>query len=306
MRKVMWTVVVGVSLAAACLAGGPPGGGPGPGGPVRGGPGVRRGGPPGGFFGQFFGRTRELDVFEVARRYFDLTDEQREALDGLRWQRDGERREAERKIRQELNAKYLELIVEILPPEPKEKFKAACEAALERDKARAEARAEFQKVLEEVAKAQDLEVRVPPDYVPYSKTDLIRRYIKLTDEQREGVEQIRRDAFGAIRDKMRQVRRPRDWRDEAARRRFFEAMRKVRDEVAEETAQTVANLLNEEQKTLYEKAAGAFDTYRKKVQEADEAYEKKLIELVGEEKVRGPRRPQPRGGDQRNQRRGEL
>jgi len=162
-----------------------------------------------------------LDVFEVARRYFDLTDEQREALDGLRWQRDGERREAERKIRQELNAKYLELIIEILPPEVKEKFKAACEAALERDKARAEARAEFQKVLEEVAKAQDLQVRVPPDYVPYSKTDLMRRYIKLTDEQREGVDQIRRDAFGAIRDKMRQVPRPRDWRDEAARRRFF-------------------------------------------------------------------------------------
>ena len=293
MRKAMWALAAGAWLAATCLAGGPP---------RRGGPPARWGGPS----GLFYFRAPELDVFDLARRYFDLTDEQRESLDGLRRKRDAERREAERKIRQQLNDKYLELIVEVLPPEAKDKFKEACQATRDRDQALAQARAEFRNVLDEVAKAQDLKPNVPPDYVPYAKTDIIRNYIKLTDEQREGIEQIRRDAYGAMREKMRQVPRPRDWRDEAARREFFETMRKIRAEVAEETAETMVNLFNDEQKKLYERAAAAFDAYQKKVQEAQQAYEKKLIELVGEEKVRGPRRPQPQPRPARGQRRGQL
>ncbi|MFP4057549.1 MAG: Spy/CpxP family protein refolding chaperone [Candidatus Brocadiia bacterium] len=288
MRKYAW---IGMALALALAA-----------------PLARAGGPPdrgrrdrGRRFRGFDPRRmfgRETNVFRTVQRYFDLTEEQGAAIEKLDRQRDAEEREAVEKLRDRLDEKYVGLIIEVLPDEQKEKYQAVIDAMKARDEAIDAAREKYAAVLEEVRTEQGVEPRYPPGYVPTQKTDLVRRYLKLTEDQEAAVDEVRRQSFREMRELMRDIPRPDDWRDEAARRKFMEAVTKARDEHAEKTVKDMLVFLTEEQKKTYETAATALDEYRKTVDAAREACEKKLIELLGEEAVRG-RPDRPRNDDER-------
>jgi len=237
------------------------------------------------------GRRPRPDVFDAAQRYFDLTEEQEAAVEKLDDQCGAEERAAQSELRKRLDKKYVVLILEVLPPDDKAKFEKLFAAMTERDEAVEAARKELRAVLDKVEADQGIEEKAAPDYIPFGKTDLIRRFIKLAEAQRERLDAVRREGWGGMRERMRDIPRPRDWRDAQARRQFALAARKVREQIDEESAKTMADLLTDEQKKAYQSAASAMDTYRKKVEEAEEAYEKKLVALVGEEKARGLKRP---------------
>ena len=93
---------------------------------------------------------------------------------------------------------------------------------------------------------------------------------------------------------MQAIGRPDNLQDPAARRQFIEAMRKAREQMADEMAKDIAeDVLDDKQKAGFKTAATALDEYKKKAKAAQDACQKKLVELLGEDKVLGARRPAP-------------
>jgi len=308
-RKLWIAALVLMVGALALEAGGPPGGGEGRGRPG----GDRRGRDMRGrdmrarMMGMMQRRQEEIDVFDTARRLADLTEEQTASLQTLDDQRNVEEAEAIAELKRQLDIKYVALIIEVLPGVAKEPYKKAYDAMVWRQDQRAAARKELIAVLEKLRTDQGVERQGQPDAVPYSKTDIIRRYMKLTDEQRTKAEEVRREGFAALREQMRDVERPNDWRDAEAVAKFMEGMRKARETVDGQAADAMAAVLTDEQKKAYGTAGTAYDAYRAKLTEIDTAYNQKLIEAVGEEKAkelqqrrmpfggRGPQRGGPGG-----------
>ena len=241
------------------------------------------------------GRDR-IDVFDTARHMAELADEPKAALGKLEDQRRVEEREAMDELIRQLNKKYVALIIEILPAEQKPKYEKVIAAMNERDEQRAAARKALLEVIDKTRTEQGVEGQGAPDSVPFSKTDLIRRCIKLTDEQRTQVDEIRRDGFAAMREEMRADERP-DFRDPAAMAKFMDRMRKARENTDNASAEAMAKVLTDEQKKAYATASKAYEAYQAKIKEIDEAYGKKLVEAVGEEKAKElQQRRAPRGG----------
>ena len=291
MRKALLAALVVSALSPLVLAGGPP---------DRGQQGRGRRGDPRGFFDRMMGRRDRIDVFNTAERYFEVTEEKEAPLGMLDGQYEAEERAAMAAIRLELIKKYAPLIGDVLGGEQKAKFEKVVEGMLARYDAVEVAKKEFREVLTKLETEQGVEQKAAPDYIPYAKTDIVRRFIKLSDEQKRGVDDIRRDGWGGMREKMRAIPRPQDWRDAAARQKYMDAARKAREEMSEQSAETMVNLLSDEQKKGYQTAAAAYEAYQAKVKAADEAYQKILVEAVGEEKARGRRDRAPqrtRGGE---------
>lgn len=314
MVKKLWLVCLALALGAtAALAGGPPGRRDGE---RRGPEGERRG--PFEFFreagprGEFPGTRGRGNAFDALRRYFDLTPEQQAALTKLEDQRTADEREAMNEVAKKLDKKYAALIAEILPADQKAKYEAVLAALAARDDAREAAEKEYRAVLIKTRAEQGVTGRALGNFLPNSKGEIIRQCINLTEAQRGAIDGVQRDAWGNMRDKMRDVPRPQDWRDADARQKFAEAMRKVREQVDNQAAEAMVLLLNEGQKKAYQTMADALEVYNKKLAEADDACEKKLIELVGPEKAKamraawwqfpgpmpgGPGGPPPKGGE---------
>jgi hypothetical protein len=260
-------------VASMAWAGGPPGRGRGDRG--RGDRGR------GGFdmFSMMRGRREDTDIFRMAQRYVQLTDEQRATLEKLDGKRDAEERAARAELDLELDKKYIALLLEIVQGPEKDKLEKAFAARTERDAAIAAARAELLALFAKLDEESDaVEATRDPDYIPYSKTDLIRRFIKLSDAQGQAVDGVRRAAFNGLREKMRGVQRPQDWRNAEAREKYIAAMRTAREEVDEETVVKMVEQLTEPQIKAYETLSAALDAYNKKVKEAEEAYAAKVAE----------------------------
>ncbi len=261
------------------------------------------------------GRGDETNVFETARRLTELDEEKQGALQILDDQHALEQAEAIAELNRQLNKKYMALVLELLPEADKPKYEKVIAAMMERDEARAAARKALVTVLEEVRTKQGAERQGPIDAVPFGKTDIIRRYFKLSDDQRAQADELRRDGFAAMREEMRDIERPADFRDPAALQTFIAAMRKARSNVDAQAAEGMAKVLDEKQKADYDVAAKAYDDYQAKIEEIDKAYEAALVAAVGEEKAKElqQRRPmfggfrgrQPGGGDRRPQGGGE-
>ncbi len=295
MRKLLWLAVACAACAQAALAGGPPGRRDGErregdrGGPDRQRFDVFRGGdfsfaPP---------RTRG-NAFDALRRYFDLTPEQQTAVAKLDEQRAADEREAMTALAKSLDKKYAALIVEALPADQKAKYEQVLAALTARDEAHDAAQKDFRAALDKVRTDQGVAAparRGPGAFgtgLPNSKTDLIRQCINLTEATRGAVDGIQRDAQGNAWEKIRGMARP-DWRDAEARQKHNEATRKIREQHETQAAEAMLLLLDDGQKKAYQTAAAALDTHDKKMAEADDACEKKLIELVGAEKAKAMR-----------------
>lgn len=281
MKKLIWLSLALALGAQAVLAGGPPNRGD-------------RGGPPDRqrwdqFRGDFFGGRPRGNAFDAVRRYFDLTPEQQAALAKLDEQRSLDEREALVELAKTLDKKYAALIVEALPAEQKAKYEQVLAALAARDEAHEAAQKEFRAALARIREAQGVTGRMSIYNLPNSKTDIVRTCVNVTEDQRAAMDGVQRDAWAGMRDKMRDVVRPQNWGDAEARQKFGEAMRKVREQVETQAAEGMVILLNEEQKKAYQTGAAALDAYNKKVAEADDACEKKLIELVGAEKAKALR-----------------
>ncbi|MBM4039516.1 MAG: hypothetical protein FJ290_13475 [Planctomycetes bacterium] len=311
MRKMLWLALAFALGAQAALAGGPPG--------RREGDrreGDRREGdrPRFDMFrgGDFSAPRTRGNAFDALRRYFDLTPEQQAAVAKLDEQRAADEREAMTALAKSLDKKYAALIVEALPADQKAKYEQVLAALAARDEARDAAEKEFRAVLDKARADQGMAAAAPrrgPAFfgtgLPNGKTDIVRQYINLTEQQRGAVDGIQRDTWGNIREQMDRLPRA-DWRDPKA----ADARRKLREQLEAQAAEAMLLLLNDEQKKAYQTAAAALDTYDKKVTEADDACEKKLIELVGAEKAKAmragwwqfppivqPGGPPPKGGE---------
>lgn len=303
MRK-RWSGVVAVALSVALAqAGGPPDRG-GDAGRGRGGGGgedmrrrmfeAMRGG--GGFFGRGGGSSVDVDVFDTARKLAELNDQQKADVQGLDDQYELEEREARLEITRALNKKYIALMLEILPDDVKPKYEKVLAAMSERELATETARKALITVLEGIRKEQGADRQGPADTIPSGKTDIIRRYIKLSDAQRTEADELRRDGFGAMREEMQKIQRPNDFRDQAAMAKYIEAMRAARERVDDKAAAGMAGVLNEGQKAAYAKGEKAYGEYQAAIKAIDEAYKTKLVEAVGEAKATELQQRQPRFG----------
>ena len=269
MRRLLLVVLAMALCSPALYAGAPAGGGRGGRGGRGGGPGGRGGFMGGGGF-QFGGQRDQADTFDVARRYFELTPEQTLAIQKLEDQRAAEERKAEAELKATLDKKYVALVMEALPEADKPKYEKAFAALAEREVAVRAAEDELRTAVTALVNAQGVERRGSPNSLPFGKGDIIRRNLKLDEAQHTAIDEIARTGFGTMRDKMGAIQRPQDFNDAAARRTYGEAVRKVREEVDETVAKTMADLLNEAQKAAYQTVATAMDTCRKKVAEAED------------------------------------
>ncbi|HUT34234.1 MAG TPA: hypothetical protein VNE39_12185 [Planctomycetota bacterium] len=285
MRRLLWLCAVLGAGASVALAAAPPHRHDQGGRPDRGGeriwPTFTPGGP----------QRGKANPFDALRRYFDLTPEQQAAVAKLDEQRSAEEREAIAEITKTYDKKFAALLVEVLPADQKAKYEQVIAALTARDDAVEAAQKELRDTIEQVRTAQGIAGtrRWSGAYLPLSKGDVIRQCINLTEQQRQAMDGVTRDGWTAMRDKMRDVPRPQDWRDADARQKYSDAMRKVREQVDAQSAEAMALLLNDEQKKAYQTVATALDTCNKKIAEADDACEKKLIELVGAEKAKALR-----------------
>lgn len=146
MRTLGWLFVAAMVAASTVEAGGPPGRGD------RGQPGR---GDRGGFGrgGPFGDRTRRTDLFDVARRAFELADATRVAVGDLRVDYGIAERYGIAEIRRRLSKEYILKILPLLPDEEKPKAEKALAAMLERDEAIATAQKALQEALSEAEKA---------------------------------------------------------------------------------------------------------------------------------------------------------
>lgn len=227
-----------------------------------------------------------LSPFDLARRLTNLTEEQQATVSKLQRERYDEYRKKLTEVGRELDQKFAALVVEVLGQEHKDAFEKVLAAIAERDAAIEAAREEALTVLRKLREEQGFEPRTRgyyyASYIRRTKPDIVRYYVKLTDDQRTQFDQIRRDGWAALRD----IPRPDNWRDADARRQYGEAVRKAREGIDEKHIEAMIPLLTDEQKKTYETAQGAAGAYQKKTKDAEEACDKKLIALLGEEKFK--------------------
>ena len=237
------------------------------------------------------GGARPINVprskaLNAARRYFELTEEQRQAVDKLEADRETEAREAMEKLLADLDKKYAELAAESMSPEDKAKYEKVLAAEAERDEAMASAEEVLRAVLEEVRTEQGLaEDSRRMRFLPRNKESLFNLCLKLDPEQLKQIGELRQNRETEYRDAIRAVERPQDFRDADARRKYFEKRTEIRRQLEEESTDAMVLVLNEAQKKAFDKAAAALDAYDKKSDEAKKACDTKLEELVGKEKV---------------------
>ncbi len=295
MRKLQWLALALAAAAQAGFAAGPPGRRDGERGPGRG---------DGGRFdtfrgGEAFGPRARGNAFDALRRYFDLTPEQQAAVAKLDEQRAADEREALSALGKTLDKKFSALILELLPADQKAKYEQVLAALTARDEATEAAQKEFRAVVDKLRADQGVTAAATAgrrgfgpflgSSLPNSKGDIIRQCLKLTEQQHGAVDGIQRDTWGNMRQKMQGIPRPENWGDAAARQKYAEATRKVREDVENQAAEAMALLLNDEQKKAYQTGAAALEVYNKKVAAADDACEKKLTEIVGPEKAKAMR-----------------
>jgi hypothetical protein len=243
-------------------------------------------------------RTRryQLTPFDLARRLVDLEAEQEKAIAALQGERNNEYREKVAELNDQLRTKYGARVQGILDAEDRDLFAKVRAAIEERDAAIQEARNHAVAALGELRPEPDEQrrARYRASFVPQRKQDILRYYVDLTEDQQNAYNEIRRDGFTALRDAMRDIPRPDNWRDDDARRQFAEAMRQAREDMDEQIAQATFKLLTPEQKKDYQAALTIVGAHDKKVKAAEEDCDKKLIALLGEERFyRLIGRPQP-------------
>lgn len=268
MRKWLW-VGLAVFLASPSVWAGAPGG---PGG-GRGGR-FGRGGP----MAQFMQGQQGQDAFDVARRYFNLTDEQKASLAKIEAQADTEQRAAEVQLRAQLNTKYAPLIGAVLPAADQDKFAKVMAAITERDAAITAAENELWTALNTLRVAQGV-TSPEPNNLPFGKSGIIQNFMKLSDDQTKAMDETAKAGRGKVGEAMKAVPRPQDFNDPAARQTFGEAMRKIRVQVDGEISDVMAVQLTDDQRKAYQAAATVYDAVQKKIQDARDACDKKLTDL---------------------------
>jgi hypothetical protein len=238
---------------------------------------------------------RGADIFDAADDALELTDETEGAVERLEDQYRQELEAAVTELRAKMNKAYVAKVLEVLPEELKPKYDAVAQALLERDEAVRAAQKALQETLEKIKASQGADKAAPEDrrrrFGPPggepSKTDVLRSHFVLTDEQDEKLDALRRETFGQMRERMRDLFRGLRGgeRDRNAFRRVRIAMEKLREEMDDTVAKAAADVLTEEQKPDYEAACAAIDACRKATEEAEEACRKAIVEAVGEEKA---------------------
>ena len=238
------------------------------------------------------------DIFDFARRFLDVSDEVQTAITDLDAHYSMDEREARAALRKKLDKEYMAKVLALLPAEQKAKYQAALAAAAARDEAVEAAQKELHEALEAVRKNQGLPLRSSLTRLPWSKTQAAQSFLKLSEDQQREVAELRRGAGDKLRAALRNVRRPRARDDVQGWRTYAEAARKARQKVVDDAANTIAEFLDGKQKADYQALLKAINACRAKVDAAEAAYEQKLVEVLGEEKVRAVRglAPKPNPG----------
>ncbi len=253
-------------------------------------------------------RSSGTDIFDVARRTAELADDKQAALDALGIQYAVEENAGVAKLRQELNKAYLVRIVALLPDEDKPKYEKVIAAMTARDEAIAAARKELREALDKVKASQGADKVKTDDRAfrffrprrgeaPTRKIDVLRTYFVLTDDQRTQVEEVHDANRNAARDRIREqfaaLRRGGGRPDPAAMRQMGQVFRQVREEVDEQDAKAVVQLLTDAQKKDFATASAALDASKKKIADAEAACRKAVTEAIGEEKANAILGPPP-------------
>lgn len=254
-------------------------------------------------------RTRRyrLTPFDIARRLLNLEEEQEQAVAALQRERNNEYRQKIAELNDQLRAKYGVRVQETLDANDQDLFAKVRAAIEQRDAAITETRNHALATLSKLRPkpGDNRRTRKRATFVPRRKQDILRYYVDLTEEQRDAYNEIRRDGFAALREAMRDIPRPENWRDRAARQQFAEAMRQARKDMDEKIAKATVEQLSPEQKKNYHAALAVVQTHDQKVETAQQACDEKLIALLGEERFyRLIGRPQP-GDEEEDEDEGE-
>lgn len=234
------------------------------------------------------GEPPELDIFGTAQRCFELTEEQRGVINQIRRQREIELDERMKEIRKELDKKYVKVVGEALPPAESKKYEKVVDAQLARDEIIADADAEYAGTVKDALakhKAEAAPGRRLPRWWPavWSKDDIVDTYLKLSDEQRETIDELKKIREKEWQSESRKIERPEDWGNAEAREKFGNEMRDLRKTIEAETLEAMWMVLTEQQKKACTAAFEALQTWEQKVDEAVEECDKKITEQVGED-----------------------
>jgi hypothetical protein len=265
--------------------------------------------------GMFGGGAERTDIFEAAERSTELPPDAALGLANLRYEREGEELLAIAALRRELDKKYVEQLIDIVPEDAKKPYQDILAALNERDLAIEAAQVDLRKVLDEVRMRQltkapdanDPRQRFRrPSLVPDTKTDILRTCFTLGEGQNAAVDDLRRDGFNKIRDQMRErMRALMQGGQRPEPGAFRTVITEVRTKADDDSAKLALEFLNEAQRKDFEAACKAMDACREKTKAAEEACKAKIVKLVGEEKANAilgqAPRPRPGGGGNNNQ-----
>jgi len=227
--------------------------------------------------------------FDVLMRFFDLNEEQRKKIAEVRTQWYADRQEAIEKLNAELDAKYLQALLDLLDPEVRGRFAKVQEAVSAYQQALIKAREEFKTEWRRITGS-------PLRYTPYSVGQIATTLPGLDAETRTKVRQaFYRDLYRELSERVRKaleeqgIRQPADRRDAAARseyyRRRLAVQQEIRRSLEAEVLEKIKAELPEASRAQLEKLLAAHAAFQAKQEAAMSMLMTALKDLVPVEKL---------------------
>jgi len=233
--------------------------------------------------------------FDVLMRFFDLNEEQRKKVAEVRTQWYADRQEAIEKLNAELDAKYLQALLDLLDPEVRGRFARVQEAVSAYQQALIKAREEFKTEWRRITGS-------PLRYTPYSVGQIATTLPGLDAETRAKVRQaFYRDLYRELSERVRKaleeqgIRRPAGPAragDAAARseyyRRRLAVQQEIRRSLEAEVLEKIRAELPEAARAQLDKLLAAHAAFQAKQEAAMSMLVAALKDLVPVEKLNAP------------------
>lgn len=239
-------------------------------------------------------QVEPLDLLEMAHDFLELNQRETTALDELENQRMTEAQDAFEAILIELNAKYLQLAIDTLPPEKAELYKKLLVVESEYTTARLAAKGEFINIIKQAIESCETGGSDPLfAMMPRSRSEIIHRYVTPTAGQIAHIRKISEKCNEEFLNQRKSIKPP-DRNDIKDRRRYANAVTAAQRESQEKIQEETLKLYTPAQLQAIDDIELAMFDYKEKTVALDEDHFDKLVELIGYDKLREKLRTVPR------------
>jgi len=226
---------------------------------------------------------------DILYRFFELTDSQSKEQTELRAKLNAERAELMRKMDEELNARYAELVLAMLTDEQKQEFTKIREAITAYEAARQAAQDEFGKFYEEVTGS-------PLARFPYSVDQLLYGLPSLSQEEKRNASKaamsIRRASYKEVEAALKEsgITRPKNNRDREAWQEYSQARGAIHREIAAKNSQKITDAIRSTLAPDMQEKFGKLTAAYEKAREGRDGTSSELAEqldgIVGAERMK--------------------